>query len=107
MALNQFAAGQWVEKVRGDSSKPGEPLVIRIHNDAGYLVPPHYHLTDENITVVKGSWALGSGKKFDKFRLEPMKVGTFGIAPPLRCLALQQSLIFQPNRGFTWSRVLR
>jgi hypothetical protein len=79
--LNKFAPGQWVEKVWGDPSKPGEPFVIRIHNDAGYLVLPHYHLIDENITVVKGSWALGSGKKFDKSRLEPMEVGTFGIAP--------------------------
>lgn len=79
--LNKFAPGQWVEKVWGDPGKPGEPFVIRIHNDAGYLVLPHYHLIDENITVVEGSWALGTGKRFDKSGLEPMEVGTFGIAP--------------------------
>ena len=79
--LNTFAPGQWVEKVWGDPGKPGEPFVIRIHNDAGYLVLPHYHLIDENITVVEGSWALGTGKRFDKSGLEPMEVGTFGIAP--------------------------
>ena len=79
--LNKFAPGQWVEKVWGDPRKPGEPFVIRIHNDAGYLVLPHYHLIDENITVVEGSWALGTGKRFDKSGLEPMEVGTFGIAP--------------------------
>lgn len=85
--LNKFAPGQWVEKVWGDPRKPGEPFVIRIHNDAGYLVLPHYHLIDENITVVEGSWALGTGKRFDKSGLEPMEVGTLashpGICPTL------------------------
>lgn len=81
VTLNKFAPGQWVEKVWGDASKAGEPFVIRIHNDAGYIVLPHYHLIDENITVVKGSWALGSGKRFDKSALTPMEIGTFGIAP--------------------------
>jgi len=81
VVLNEFAPGQWVEKVWGDPGKAGEPFVIRIHNDAGYIVLPHYHLIDENITVVKGSWALGTGKRFDKSGLQPMEVGTFGIAP--------------------------
>ncbi len=81
IVLNKFAPGQWVEKVWGDPSKPGDPFVIRIHNDAGYIVLPHFHLIDENITVVKGSWALGSGRRFDQSALTPMEIGTFGIAP--------------------------
>lgn len=79
--LNKFARGQWVEKVFGDPTKPGEPFVIRIHNDAGYIVLPHTHLIDENIAVVQGSWALGMGKLFDKSALEPMELGSFGFAP--------------------------
>ena len=47
------------EAVRGDRTKPGEPFVIRIHAEAGYIVMPHTHPIDENIVVVKGSWALG------------------------------------------------
>lgn len=79
--LNKFSPGQWVEKVWGDYSQPGEPFVLRIHNDAGYIVLPHVHPIDENITVVKGSWSLGMGRRFNRSALEPMEMGSFGIAP--------------------------
>lgn len=79
--LNKFSPGQWVEKVWGDPDKPGVPFVIRIHNDAGYVVFPHTHLIDENITVVQGSWSLGTGTRFNRAVLEPMELGTFGIVP--------------------------
>ena len=78
--LDNFAPGQWVEKVSGDFTKH-EPFVLRIHNDAGYIVFPHTHPIDENITVVKGSWALGMGRLFDRSALKPMELGSFGIAP--------------------------
>jgi hypothetical protein len=78
--LDNFAPGQWVEKVSRDFTKH-EPFVLRIHNDAGYIVFPHTHPIDENITVVKGSWALGMGRLFDRSALKPMELGSFGIAP--------------------------
>ena len=79
--LSKFQPGQWVEKVSGDFTKPGEPFVFRIHQDAGYITLPHTHPIDENITVVKGSWSLGMGRRFNRSALEPMETGTFGIAP--------------------------
>lgn len=79
--LNKFPPGQWVEQVRGDYSKAGEPFVLRIHNDAGYIVLPHVHPIEENITVVKGSWSLGMGRRFNQAALQPMELGSFGIAP--------------------------
>jgi hypothetical protein len=56
--LHTFSAGQWVEKVSGDFSKPGEQFVFRIHQDAGYITLPHVHPIDEHITVVKGTWSI-------------------------------------------------
>ena len=79
--LHTFQPGQWVEKVWGDFTKPGEPFVFRIHQDAGYITLPHTHPIDENITVVKGSWSLGMGRRFNRSALEPMETGTFGMAP--------------------------
>jgi len=79
--LGKFQPGQWVEKVSGDFTKPGEPFVFRIHQDAGYITLPHTHPIDENITVVKGSWSLGMGRRFDRSALKPMALGTFGVAP--------------------------
>src|SRR5262245_1355808 len=79
--LHKLQPGQWVEKVWGDPSKRGEPFVIRIHNDAGYIAVPHTHPVDENIVVVQGVWSLGMGRRFDRSALVPMELGTFGIAP--------------------------
>ncbi len=79
--LHTMPPGQWVEKVWGDFTKPGEPFVFRIHQDAGYITLPHTHPIDENITVVKGSWALGMGRRFNQSALEAMETGTFGMVP--------------------------
>jgi len=79
--LHTFSPGQWVEKVSGDFSKPGEPFVFRIHQDAGYITLPHFHPIDEHITVVKGTWSLGMGRRFNQSALEVMETGTYGMAP--------------------------
>ena len=79
--LHAFSPGQWVEKVSGDFSKPGEPFVFRIHQDAGYITLPHVHPIDEHITVVKGTWSLGMGRRFSQSALELMETGTYGMAP--------------------------
>ena len=42
----------------GDPSKSG-PFVLRIRGPEGYLVPPHWHSTDEDVTVLSGSFGLG------------------------------------------------
>jgi hypothetical protein len=79
--LNRIPSEQWIEKVSGDMDKPGLPFVIRIHHDAGYVVLPHTHPEDENITVLKGSWALGMGRRVKMSELEPMELGAFGFVP--------------------------
>lgn len=73
--LHKPRPGQWAERVRGDPDKPGEPFVIRIHADAGYIILPHTHLVDENIVVVQGVWALGMGPRFSRSALEQLEVG--------------------------------
>jgi hypothetical protein len=75
-----LAMDKRIEAIRGDRYKPGEPFVIRIHAEAGYIIMPHTHPVDENIVVVRGSWALGMGEHFRKEALEPMEVGDYGFA---------------------------
>lgn len=79
--LNQIPSEQWVQVVSGDPSKPGVPFVLRIHNDAGYVCPPHTHPTDENIVVVKGSWAAGMGARINLSVVEPLEVGAYALVP--------------------------
>lgn len=81
LPLREIPSVQWIENVVGDSDKAGLPFVIRIHHDAGYVVFPHTHPEDENITVLKGSWALGMGRRYNASELEPMELGAFGFVP--------------------------
>jgi len=76
-----FREGVFIDIVEGDPTKPGVPYVMRIGNADGYIVFPHWHPEDEHVTVVLGTWHLGSGEKFDRNRLEEMPVGTYGVAP--------------------------
>ena len=77
--LKPFSGDHRFEAVSGDVKKAGEIYVIRIHSEAGYVVMPHTHPEDEHIVVVVGSWALGTGDRFDPDKLETMDVGTYGL----------------------------
>ena len=79
--LHKISPGQWVDKVWGDPDKPGAPFVLRIHNDAGYIVLPHTHRIDEYIVLVRGDFSLGIGRRFDRSALEPMGIGDFACVP--------------------------
>jgi len=69
----KLAMDKRYETVSGDPAKAGAPFVIRIHAEAGYIIMPHTHPEDENIVVVKGSWALGMGDRFSRGTLEPWR----------------------------------
>jgi hypothetical protein len=75
------ASDKRIEAIHGDRTKPGEPFVIRIHAEAGFVIMPHLHPVDENIVVIRGSWAFGMGEHFKKELLEPMEVGDYGFGP--------------------------
>jgi len=84
--LKDIPSQQWTgpvltEAVQGDMGIPGQPFVIRIHNEAGYIVLPHTHVEDENIVVVKGIWLLGTGSQFSSSGLESVTVGDYLFVP--------------------------
>lgn len=65
----------------GDPTKPDAPYVLRAKLPDGYKVPPHWHPSDENVTVLKGSLLMGKGEKFDPSRMEELPAGSFGHMP--------------------------
>ena len=79
--LKDIPSQQWIEAVHGDMGVAGQPFVIRIHNDAGYIVLPHTHVEDENIVVVKGIWSLGIGNEFNSAGLESVTIGDYLFVP--------------------------
>jgi hypothetical protein len=64
----------------GNPSAPG-PFTIRAMLPAGYKVPPHFHATDENITVISGEFGVGMGETLDMAKGDVIAAGGFTSMP--------------------------
>jgi len=64
----------------GDPTKEGL-FVIRIKAPAGYKIPAHHHPTDELVTVISGTFAVGMGDKLDEAKADQLKAGDFVSLP--------------------------
>ena len=60
----------------GDPSKPGL-YVVMTKWLAGHMSHPHFHPNDRFITVLSGTWWVGTGTKFDPDSTVPMPAGSF------------------------------
>jgi anti-sigma factor ChrR (cupin superfamily) len=67
--------------VSGDPNADGAPFVLRLRCVDGAKVPAHWHPTDENVTVLKGTFLVGMGETFDESKLQTMSVGNFVAMP--------------------------
>jgi quercetin dioxygenase-like cupin family protein len=67
--------------VDGDMNAEGTPFVLRLRCAAGTKIPAHWHPTDERLTVVKGTFQVGIGEKFDTALLQSMNAGDFASMP--------------------------
>src|SRR5258708_2961858 len=67
--------------VAGDPSVEGTPFVVRLRCVDGAKIPAHWHPTDENVTVLKGTFLAGMGETFDETKLTTMNVGNFVTMP--------------------------
>jgi quercetin dioxygenase-like cupin family protein len=70
-----------VAPVDGDMNAEGSPFVLRIRCSDGAKVPAHWHPTDENVTVLKGTFLVGVGETFDESKMQTMNVGNFVNMP--------------------------
>lgn len=66
--------------LEGDPAKPG-PFTIRLQMPDGYKVPAHTHPTAERITVISGTFHMGTADKFDEAAGHEMVAGSFAIMP--------------------------
>jgi hypothetical protein len=77
--------------VAGDMNAEGEPFVIRLRCADGTKIPAHWHPTDENVTVLKGTFLVGMGESFDESKLQTMNVGNFvTLAKEMRHFAMSK-----------------
>jgi ketosteroid isomerase-like protein len=73
-------AGAKMAVVSGDPGKP-EPFAIRVQLPSGYKIAPHWHPTDEHVTVLSGTFSLGMGEKFDQAALKDLSAGGYASMP--------------------------
>lgn len=62
--------------MRGDPNKPG-PYIVLIKWGPHQMSRPHFHPNDRFITVISGTWWVGTGSKFDPESTVPMPAGSF------------------------------
>jgi hypothetical protein len=68
--------GAKIAILHGDPAKPG-PYIVLVRWPAHHMSRPHYHPNDRFITVISGTWWVGTGSKFDPDTTTPLPAGTF------------------------------
>lgn len=76
-----FPPGAQFAVVQGDPSVAGAIFTVRLRFPNGYILPPHTHPTDENVTVLRGTFMVGLGENFSKDALQVLKEDGFITAP--------------------------
>jgi hypothetical protein len=67
-------AGAQLAVLEGDPTKAGS-YSMRLRMPDGYRIPPHFHPSDEHVTVVSGTFQVGMGDRFDAAALKPLPPG--------------------------------
>ena len=60
----------------GDPSKPGLYITL-VKWHPHHMSRPHFHPNDRFITVISGTWWVGTGSKYDPDSTVPMPAGSF------------------------------
>ena len=71
-----FPAGARFAVLQGDPSK-AELYTVRLELPPGYTIPPHFHPTDEHVTVISGTFLVGMGDKADFTHPVVLRAGGF------------------------------
>ena len=64
----------------GDPSKPGL-FTVRIKAPDGMQVMPHWHPSDEHVTVLSGTLMVGMGAKWDDAGMQTLSPGGHAVMP--------------------------
>lgn len=66
--------------ISGDPGQAGL-FTVRLKLDAGYRINPHWHPTDEHLTVLSGVFQIGMGDTFEKTKLKDITGGGYVLLP--------------------------
>lgn len=73
--------GIQVAVLEGDPAEP-EIFTMRIKFPDGGYISPHWHPNVERVTVISGTFLLGSGEEMDPDNTERLETGSYTSMPP-------------------------
>ena len=73
-------AGAQASILSGDPGKAGL-FTMRLKFPANYAVAPHWHPSDEIVTVIDGQLSLGMGDTLDRVKAAKLSQGGYAVAP--------------------------
>src|SRR5438046_1810322 len=73
-----FPKGAQIVLLRGDLSQ-AVPYTIRFKLPDGFVIPSHWHTTDEEVTILSGTLNVGTGDKVDKSQSTALTAGGFQL----------------------------
>lgn len=76
--VENTAAGSAQAILQGDPSKPGLYIVLTKWHP-GHMSRPHFHPNDRYITVLSGTWWVGTGEKYDPASTVGIPAGSFVV----------------------------
>jgi quercetin dioxygenase-like cupin family protein len=80
--------------LEGDPSQSGAFYAVALKMADGYRTEPHWHPTESNLIIVKGTLLIGFGEKVDQSKYRELPAGSF--------LALPKDVrIFEQAKGET------
>lgn len=75
-----LSPGAKMAVLSGNPNGPGE-YVMRLKMPDGYKVMPHWHPTQENVTVISGEFRVAMGDTWDDSKLQALTPGSFAAVP--------------------------
>ena len=73
--------GVKVTVIEGPLNEAG-PIIFRLKFPADYKLPAHWHPGIEHVTVISGTFNMGTGDKLDAANTMPLSAGSVAIMSP-------------------------
>jgi quercetin dioxygenase-like cupin family protein len=71
--------GAEIAVIAGDPTKEGAPFVMRFRYAEKARIPPHWHPTDEHLTILSGTFRLGVGERGDESATTALGPGAYAF----------------------------
>lgn len=78
---DSFEPGAQFAILEGDPGASGV-FTLQLKLPDGFVINPHWHPNVERVTVLAGTFHLGSGEEVDKEAAEALPAGTYTAMPP-------------------------